>query len=95
VWRGKNKVLVADPHRAIIDILDEPKFGGGIQHVADCLQHYFTREYRDDDQLLGIQPRAALNLRNQWVSDEFMVHHGTGNRNRRYELADTRAKLVE
>ena len=30
-------VPVSDVHRTIIDMLDDPAVGGGIQHVADCL----------------------------------------------------------
>ena len=52
VWRGQSKVLVADPHRTIIDMLAEPKLGGGIQHVADCFSQYLRREDRDDEQLV-------------------------------------------
>jgi len=52
VWRGQSKVLVADPHRAIIDMLSEPKIGGGIQHIADCFTQYLLREDRDDEELV-------------------------------------------
>ena len=38
--------------------------------------------------VLGIQPRAALNLCNQWESNGFIVRHGAANKLRKYELAD-------
>src|SRR3546814_607819 len=31
---------------------DEPAVGGGIQHVADCLDAYFKRSDRNDDALI-------------------------------------------
>jgi len=39
--------------------------------------------------LLGIQPRATLNLCNQWEQAGFIVRHGTANKLRRYELAES------
>ncbi len=52
VWRGQSRVLVSDPHRTMVDMLDDPARGGGIQHVADCLQAYLKREDRNDDTLI-------------------------------------------
>ena len=47
VWRGGTKVQVSDPHRTIIDMLDEPSTGGGIRHVDDCLGVYLERPDAD------------------------------------------------
>ena len=44
VWRGQSKVLVADPHRTIIDMLAEPRVGGGIQHITDCFAECLRRD---------------------------------------------------
>src|ERR1700735_1179401 len=38
VWRHHTKVPVSDVHRTIIDMLDDPAIGGGIQQVAGCLK---------------------------------------------------------
>ena len=43
VWRRQTKVSVSDVHRTIIDMLDDPSLGGGIQQVADCLNAYLKR----------------------------------------------------
>ncbi len=43
IWRGETRVPVSDPHRTIIDMLDEPTIGGGIQHVSECFRHYLHR----------------------------------------------------
>jgi predicted transcriptional regulator of viral defense system len=48
LWRQQTRVPVSDVHRTLIDMLDEPAIGGGIQHVADCLANYFKRSDRDD-----------------------------------------------
>lgn len=43
LWRGRTKLQVSDPHRTVIDMLDDPASGGGIRHVADCLRCYLKR----------------------------------------------------
>jgi predicted transcriptional regulator of viral defense system len=48
VWRHKTKVPVSDVHRTVIDVLDDPALGGGIQHVSDCLNVYLKRPDRND-----------------------------------------------
>lgn len=53
VWRGQSKVLVSDPERTVVDMLDDPSIGGGIQHVADCLANYLRRSDRNDKQFLA------------------------------------------
>jgi len=52
VWRGQTRVLVSDPARTIVDILDDPSIGGGIRHVAEILGTYLADDRRDDSQLL-------------------------------------------
>jgi predicted transcriptional regulator of viral defense system len=52
VWRHQTRVPVSDVHRTIIDMLDDPAIGGGIQHVADCLAAYLRRGDRDDETLI-------------------------------------------
>jgi len=44
IWRGAAKVDVSDPHRTMVDMLDDPSCGGGIRHVFDCLRAYLDRE---------------------------------------------------
>lgn len=52
VWRHSTKVPVSDIHRTIIDMLDDPPFGGGIQQVSDCLNAYLKRSDRSDERLI-------------------------------------------
>jgi predicted transcriptional regulator of viral defense system len=44
VWRSQTQVLVSDIHRTVVDMLDDPAVGGGIQHVADCFRQYMQRK---------------------------------------------------
>jgi predicted transcriptional regulator of viral defense system len=52
IWRHKTKVSVSDVHRTMIDMLDDPALGGGIQQVSDCLDVYFKRSDRNDQKLI-------------------------------------------
>ena len=59
VWRGRSKVLLSDVHRTVIDMLDNPSLGGGIQHVSDCLDAYLKRPDRSDDTLTAYAERLG------------------------------------
>jgi predicted transcriptional regulator of viral defense system len=59
VWRGQTSIAVSDVHRTIIDMLDDPAIGGGIQHVADCLDRYLHRHDRDPAKLIGYAQRLG------------------------------------
>lgn len=52
VWRGRTRTFVSDPARTIVDVLDDPRVGGGIRHVADILKAYLSHERRNDSSLL-------------------------------------------
>ncbi|MEQ8246665.1 MAG: hypothetical protein RID42_03205 [Alphaproteobacteria bacterium] len=53
VWRGQTKIAISDVHRTIVDMLDDPAVGGGIQHVADCFHEYLRREDIDPAKLMA------------------------------------------
>lgn len=53
VWRGQSKILVSDIHRTVVDMLDEPSNGGGIQHAVDCLAAYLKHSDRNDKLLIS------------------------------------------
>jgi predicted transcriptional regulator of viral defense system len=59
VWRGTARVDVSDPHRTIIDMLDEPSTGGGIRQVADCLRAYLASKDADTAVLLDYAARLG------------------------------------
>jgi predicted transcriptional regulator of viral defense system len=39
-WREERRVLIADPARTVIDIMDAPRLGGGIRQVTEILAAY-------------------------------------------------------
>ena len=59
IWRGRSKVLVSDVHRTVVDMLDDPPLGGGIQHVNHCLEAYLKQDDRSDDTLIGYAQRLG------------------------------------
>lgn len=59
IWRGRSKILISDVHRTIIDMLNDPALGGGIQHVADCLNAYLKKPDRDDKLLIEYGDRLG------------------------------------
>jgi predicted transcriptional regulator of viral defense system len=36
-WRGEVRLRIADPARTVVDILDDPRLGGGIRHGTEIL----------------------------------------------------------
>lgn len=59
VWRGQSRVQVSDVHRTIVDMLDDPAAGGGIQHVADCFAQYMQRKDSDPHMLIQYADRIG------------------------------------
>jgi predicted transcriptional regulator of viral defense system len=59
VWRGQSRVQVSDVHRTIIDVLDDPATGGGIQHVADCFAQYMQRKDNEPRVLIEYADRLG------------------------------------
>lgn len=41
-WNEGVRLLLADPARAVVDVLDNPKVGGGIRHVAEILDAFMA-----------------------------------------------------
>ncbi|MBA2312293.1 MAG: hypothetical protein H0V97_05775 [Actinobacteria bacterium] len=58
VWRNQSRVEVSDPSRTVIDMLDDPSFGGGIRHVVHALREYFA-EHFDREGLLEYAERRG------------------------------------
>lgn len=52
VWRKKTRILVSDPSKTIVDILSDPKIGGGIRHIFGILKAYLKHDRRDDIKLI-------------------------------------------
>lgn len=52
VWRGSMRVSISDPARTMIDMLAMPETGGGIDHVADCLNAHAKAPNYDGELLV-------------------------------------------
>ena len=52
IWIGSNAVQMADQHRLLIDILDDPSFGGGGRHTLDVVRSYWSGGSANPDKLL-------------------------------------------
>ena len=59
VWRGQTRIAISDINRTIVDMLNNPSCGGGIQHVADCFERYIKREDSDPDKLIAYADRIG------------------------------------
>jgi predicted transcriptional regulator of viral defense system len=42
VWRGDRRVLIADPARTVVDVLDDPALAGGIRLAVEILDAYLA-----------------------------------------------------
>ena len=52
VWRGRVKVLVSDPTRTVLDVMNAPAMAGGIRPGVDVLRHYLASDACDLDRLI-------------------------------------------
>ncbi|MGH8359834.1 MAG: type IV toxin-antitoxin system AbiEi family antitoxin domain-containing protein [Pseudomonas sp.] len=59
LWRGRVKVEISNPAKTIIDMLDDPAIGGGIRHVSDCLEKYFSDAKGTPEELISVAERLS------------------------------------
>jgi predicted transcriptional regulator of viral defense system len=59
VWRDRVPVSVSDPARTLVDVLDDPRLGGGARHVAEMVRAYLSSDHRDDRVLLDYAHRLG------------------------------------
>ncbi|MDA8238953.1 MAG: type IV toxin-antitoxin system AbiEi family antitoxin domain-containing protein [Nitrospiraceae bacterium] len=57
VWKGQVKVSVSDPTRTILDMLADPKLGGGIRPTADIFLSYLKSENKNIQLLIDYARR--------------------------------------
>ncbi|MBI4488775.1 MAG: type IV toxin-antitoxin system AbiEi family antitoxin domain-containing protein [Deltaproteobacteria bacterium] len=57
VWRGQVKVSVSDPTRTVIDMLNDPKLGGGLRSTVDMFLNYLRSEKKDVNLLVEYADR--------------------------------------
>ena len=63
VWRERVKVKVSDPSKTIIDLLDDPPFGGGMWAIQDFFMEYWRSKHRD----LKLLIRYGRRMRNKTI----------------------------
>jgi predicted transcriptional regulator of viral defense system len=59
VWRGQAKVSISDPSRTIIDMLTDPKLGGGIRPTVDTFLSYLKSENKNIQLLIDYTKRLG------------------------------------
>lgn len=59
VWRGQAKVMVSDPARTIIDMLNDIKLGGGIRPTVDMFLEYLKAKNQDLNLLITYADRLG------------------------------------
>ena len=59
VWKGQVKVSVADPTRTILDMLTDPKLGGGIRPTVDIFLNYLKSESKNIQLLIDYAKRLG------------------------------------
>lgn len=57
VWKDQIKVEVSDPHKTIVDMLDDPLLGGGITSIADFLLQYLDSNHSELNILIDYAER--------------------------------------
>lgn len=73
IWRGHTQVEISDPHRTIIDMMNDPSVGGGIQMVRDCFAEYMKRRDCNFESLIEYAERlgnGAVFKRMGYVAEE-------------------------
>ena len=63
IWRNNIPVLIADIHRNVIDVLANPKFGGGGSHTMDIVYSYWKSDKADPGKLF----QYAAKIRNKVI----------------------------
>ena len=59
IWRGQVKVNVSDPTRTILDLLVDPRLGGGIRSSVDIFQNYLQSDSRNLELLINYADRLG------------------------------------
>ena len=53
LWYGSKKVLISDPSKTIVDLLDDPRLVGGMSIALDIFREYRASDYCDYEKLLS------------------------------------------
>ena len=79
LWRSGEKVSISDPSRTIIDMLNDARIGGGIEHVIDCFSNYTKSEHFDDGLLINYakQIRNGAVIKRLGYLSEILIGKGS------------------
>ena len=69
VWRNQTKVEVSDIYKTLIDMLDNPSVGGGIQHISDCFDNFMKQK---QSRKLEVSSLKFNNYKN-WKEQRFEI----------------------
>ena len=61
VWHGSVKVQISDPHKTILDIIDDLNLGAGLQHTTDCLSEFVKVFNKQSDLDLLLEYAIQIN----------------------------------
>ena len=61
VWRGNVKVQISDPHKTIVDIIDDLNLGAGLQHTTDSLSEFVKIFHKQSDLDLLLEYAIKIN----------------------------------
>ena len=73
VIRDNTEILISDPHKTILDMINNPTCGAGILHVLDCFDVY-TKEHLDEQILLSYAKnydKGTFYKRLGFISEQF------------------------
>ncbi|MFQ5904501.1 MAG: type IV toxin-antitoxin system AbiEi family antitoxin domain-containing protein, partial [Candidatus Binatia bacterium] len=59
VWRGQIKISFSDPTRTVLDMLNDPKLGGGLRSTTDILVSYLKSKDKNTTLLMEYADRLG------------------------------------
>ncbi len=96
VWRGQVKISVSDASRTILDMLNNPRFGGGIRSSSDMFVNYMKSENKNIELLLDYSRRlgnGAVFKRLGFLLERFFPNEQDAIRVCKSQLTKGRVKL--
>ena len=69
VWRSQTKVAVSDIYKTLIDMLDNPSTGGGIQHTSNCFDSFMKQKQSKKLEVSSLK----FNNYKQWKEHSFKI----------------------
>lgn len=63
IWVSNQKIMISDPTKTIIDMLDDPRLAGGVRILNDVLEEYLDSKYFDINKLI----EYGLKMKNRTI----------------------------